>query len=203
MKTLKWKSSIEPLLVQGEFWKILHLKETDLKLKGIRYHLSSDVWTFAINACADSLPFFKNILYSWGNDCLINVATVESLEHCITYFIIAPTCWTDISGTTIVIANITKTLMENDSYHKKHRNICWCRYNTIPPTVLITQQKPDICMVNSQRRIILLMELTVSFKTNIDKAHNTKEDRYASLISDLKEQLIFLPGVCLICELWP
>ncbi len=78
-----------------------------------------------------------------------------------------------------IIANTIRTLRESDSYQNKTIEIsadvecATIMGDTIPPAVHPTQHKPDICILNSQIRKILLMELTVPFETNIDKVHNT------------------------------
>ncbi|XP_033118213.1 uncharacterized protein LOC117117853, partial [Anneissia japonica] len=53
---------------------------------------------------------------------------------------------------------------------------------TVPPSVLITKAKPDIVIVTGN---IELLELTVPFEMNIDKAHRRKEDKYKDTINDI------------------
>ena len=61
----KWVKEIEPLLVQGEFMKVLEHEKTDLSWKSIIYDMPQNVLKFAVNAAIDSLPSNKN-LYRWG-----------------------------------------------------------------------------------------------------------------------------------------
>ena len=58
---------------------------------------------------------------------------------------------------------------------------------TIPPFVIPTQQKPDICFIDTLKKLVTLFELTVPFETNIDAAHQRKEDRYAGLTHDVEK----------------
>ena len=56
---------------------------------------------------------------------------------------------------------------------------------TIPPNILYTSQRPDLVLIFSYHKIVLL-ELTVPFEPNISSARCCKSDKYAPLISDLK-----------------
>ena len=56
---------------------------------------------------------------------------------------------------------------------------------TIPPNITPTQQKPDICHIDNENKTITIIELTIPFETNIDNAHQRKQDRYASLTHDI------------------
>ena len=58
---------------------------------------------------------------------------------------------------------------------------------TVPPTVVPTQQKPDLCFIDFNKKDIILIELTVPFETNIAEAHQRKQDRYAGLVHDIRE----------------
>ncbi len=53
--------------------------------------------------------------------------------------------------------------------------------SSIPCGILLTTQKPDILLINRNKQIIIPIELTVCFGTNILQATNRKRDRYAAL----------------------
>ena len=57
--------------------------------------------------------------------------------------------------------------------------------STIPSHILPTPQRPDLVLLFPNRKIYII-ELTISFDSNLDNAHTRKHDRYASLISDLR-----------------
>ena len=59
---------------------------------------------------------------------------------------------------------------------------------TIPPEILPTQQRPDLVLINEGSKSIIIIELSVPFEQNIHKAHEYKENKYASLVHDLQEQ---------------
>ena len=56
---------------------------------------------------------------------------------------------------------------------------------SIPPQVLVTNQKPDIVILNESLRQIIIFELTCPWDGNIARSHTFKEEKYAPLIADL------------------
>ena len=58
----------------------------------------------------------------------------------------------------------------------------------IPPDILVTNLRPDLFLVNESDRVILLLELTCPFYTNIERSHNYKEEKYAPLVADLSRK---------------
>ena len=60
---------------------------------------------------------------------------------------------------------------------------------TIPISCIVTNQIADLCIYskNENRQSLTVVELTVPFELNIEKAHVRKTEKYSSLISDLKD----------------
>ena len=59
---------------------------------------------------------------------------------------------------------------------------------TIPPDVLVTNQRPDLFLVNRQLRKVILFELTVPWDSNVLTSHDLKVRKYASLVNDLSSR---------------
>jgi hypothetical protein len=59
---------------------------------------------------------------------------------------------------------------------------------TIPPNILVTKLKPDMCVLHEDGVRIDLVELTVPFETNIDKAHSRKQSKYADLVENINQK---------------
>ena len=57
--------------------------------------------------------------------------------------------------------------------------------STVPTDIVITNQRPDIVIVNRDSNHITLIELTIPFYTNIEKAQERKKDRYEQLVNDI------------------
>ena len=61
---------------------------------------------------------------------------------------------------------------------------------TIPPHILVTALKPDICVISSSSQEVIVFELTCPWDTNIARSHDYKSEKYAPLISDLSQRYI-------------
>ena len=186
-----WKGQVEPLLVQGQFVKLLLLADDNLTWKSIMYNLPKGVLSFVTNACIDSLPSYTN-LYRWGkrlsNKCTFCPQTTGTLHH--------------------ILNNCTVCL---ERYEWRHNNILRFLYNTateslstdnakvyadidnfnvaggtIPPHILVTSQRPDLVIIWESTKTILMIELTVPFETNIEDAHERKLQRYKDLTHDIR-----------------
>ena len=59
---------------------------------------------------------------------------------------------------------------------------------SIPPHVLVTNQKPDIFIINESSREAVVFELTCPWDGNISRSHSYKEEKYAPLIADLSRR---------------
>ena len=59
---------------------------------------------------------------------------------------------------------------------------------SIPPHVLVTNQKPDIFIVNGSSHEAVVFELTCPWDDNISRSHSFKEEKYAPLIADLSQR---------------
>ena len=57
---------------------------------------------------------------------------------------------------------------------------------TIPVLCTQTDLVPDLCVVWTNERKMLIVELTVPFELNIEKAHTYKSNKYAPLVSDIE-----------------
>ena len=64
-----------------------------------------------------------------------------------------------------------------------------CNGLTIPSSVIVTQQRPDLVIIDRSTtpHTVWLLELTISFERNIEQAHTRKRNRYAFLEEDIKE----------------
>ena len=58
--------------------------------------------------------------------------------------------------------------------------------STIPPQCTTTPLIPDICVFWEDRRKLTIIELSVPFESNVDKAHAYKESKYTHMITDIE-----------------
>ena len=59
---------------------------------------------------------------------------------------------------------------------------------SIPPHILVTNQRPDIVIVNESLGEVIVSELTCPWDGNIARSHTFKEEKYAPLIADLSQR---------------
>ena len=186
----KWKHEIEPLLVQGEFMKVLEIEKVDLTWKSIIFNMPQGVLKFAVNAAIDSLPSNKN-LYRWGkrmND-LCNLCQAKgTLHHILNNCekMLDRYLWRHNSILHSLLMSIKPTLHDGQQVYADLEGETF-NGGTVPPTVVPTQQKPDLCFIDFNKKDIILIELTVPFETNIAEAHQRKQDRYAGLVHNIRE----------------
>ena len=57
---------------------------------------------------------------------------------------------------------------------------------SLPPSLTITTLKPDIVILDNQKKEAAIFELTVPFESNIHKQHKYKTNKYAHFEKDIK-----------------
>ena len=58
---------------------------------------------------------------------------------------------------------------------------------TIPPNILTTALKPDIVIINKQKKTVWLHELSIAFEDNFKKCDEYKRNKYEILKCDIEE----------------
>ena len=168
--------------------KVLELENVDLTWKSIIFNMPQGVLKFAVNAAIDSLPSNKN-LYRWGkrmNDQCNLCQAKGTLHHILNNCdkMLDRYLWRHNSILRSLLMSIKPDLLDGQQVFADLEGET-INGGTIPPTVIPTQQKPDLCFIDSNKKDIILIELTVPFETNIQEAHTRKQDRYATLIRDI------------------
>ena len=122
--TAYWVKYVEPLLVQGQFVKLLTLEDDNLTWKSIMFDLPKRVLSFVTNSCIDSLPSYTN-LYRWGkrltNKCPFCPLSTGTLHH--------------------ILANCTTFL---ERYEWRHNNILRYIYQTVKESLPDDQLYADM-----------------------------------------------------------
>ena len=58
---------------------------------------------------------------------------------------------------------------------------------TLPANIIVSKLRPDIVIINTKNNSVHLVELTVPFEQNINKAHERKINKYSDLTSDISD----------------
>ncbi len=187
-----WQDYIRPLLQQGNLLKLLHLQSSDLTWRSMIYNLPRGVLSFAVRATIDFLPTFSN-LRNWGKRTTVNCklcGNKETLSH------VLNSCPVSLEQGRLtwrhntILSHIIKLFKSSFSSCSIFADIPGHSTGggTIPPDILVTKLKPDMVVIHDDGVSIDLIELTVPFETNIDKAHEIKQSKYTHLVQDLEEK---------------
>ena len=187
-----WKNYIQPLIVQGNFLKLMESENSDLTWRSIIYDLPKGVLSFAVRSAIDFLPTFNN-LKTWGkrtNTCCKLCSNKETLHHvlnmCPTSLNQGRFTWRHNSVLYSIVTHLSKAISDNTNL-KIYSDLSGMSIGggTIPPNVLPTSQRPDLVLIDDIQKRILVMELTIPFEQNIKDAHDRKMHKYGSLMADL------------------
>ncbi len=187
----KWLEQIEPLVKQGNMFKIAELSDGDLTWKSYMFNLPKGLLSFATRAAIDVLPTGDN-LKIWGKSDKVNC---ELCGNRSTLLHVLNGCTTALNQGRFtfrhnaIISFLVGFLKENVSEAiKVYSDIQGCTVNggTIPAHIVPTAEKPDIVCVNAKEKSISILELSVPFETNIDKARSYKSNKYSNLITDIE-----------------
>ena len=187
-----WISHLKTLVVQGQFLTISQELNSDFNFRSLLTDLPRNILKFLSNACIDTNPTNVN-LKRWKKRsnascklCSNKETLLHVLNNCKTMLLDGRYTWRHNS-----ILNYIHELIAS-KYSDSHFKI-FCDLpgkmkgiSTIPTDIFVTSQKPDLCLVNSEAKEIILMELTVPFESNINSAHTRKSTRYELLINDLQ-----------------
>ena len=83
--------------------------------------------------------------------------------------------------------NFLKSSLKDSDVLNCDLDDCKRGFTTVPINCSVTNLIPDLCLFseNDNGKNLLILELTVPFELNIEKAHIRKSNKYAALISDI------------------
>ena len=189
------ESHAERTVKQGGWHEALGQLDGDLRWKSSLVGLSEATYSFVVRSLVDALPTNSNLML-WKK-------------------VISPSCGSCGSKSQTLLHVLNNCDRKLDLYTWRHNNVllqlkefiaskvhgydilcdvcirdsCFVegKVHTIPIDLLQTNLRPDLVLVNRATKVIIIVELTVPFETNIVNAHQRKADRYAPLIAGLEE----------------
>ena len=186
-----WKEKVGSYIMQGDYLALLMEEGSCITWKSFMWDVPQGVLKFAINAGINTLPTFDN-LKRWGkrtNDRCPFCGNIQTLLHvlsnCGTALEQGRYTWRHNSVLLSIIDGIRGDLIDGfllfsdmEGFHAPHGGV-------IPPDILVTNLKPDLFLVNESNKVIVLLELTCPWDSNIERSHNFKQEKYAPLVADL------------------
>ena len=186
----KLKNHVESLQVQGSLLTLASQEKEDLIWKSTMFQLKSGTLKFMLNAGIDTLPTPAN-LQRW------KFSSSDKCKLC------------GNRGTTNHYLNCCKVMLDTKRYTWRHNNIINFIVNnvdkekfkvysdlpgweaagggTIPADLCITNLKPDIVIIDNDKKILHIYELTVPLTMNIDQRNAEKTQKYSHLITDITD----------------
>ena len=190
-----WREYIKPLVQQGNMLKLIDLENMDLTWRSIIYDLPRGVLSFAVRSAIDYLPTFSN-LKKWGKrsqtKCKLcgNYETLlHVLNNCSVSLNQGRYTWRHNSILKHTLSAL-KGFIEstnNDLLLFSDISGFTTTGGTLPVNVIVSKLKPDMVIHNKQDNSIHLVELTVPFEANIQKAHDRKAQKYRDLVCDISD----------------
>ena len=151
------------------------------------FQLKSGTLKFMLNASIDTLPTPAN-LKRW------KCTTSDKCKLC------------GNRGTTNHYLNCCKIMLDTQRYTWRHNNLINFIVNsvdtkhtvfsdlpgceaagggTIPADLCVTNLKPDIVIIDNEKKTLHIFELTVPLTSNIDQRHAEKSQKYAHFLTDI------------------
>ena len=182
-----WKDHVNSLVVQGNLLALASAEHSDAIWKSYVFDLKKGTLKFLLNAQLDTLPTGANLV-RW------NKSSNDKCKLC------------KFRETTYHILNCCKSSLDQGKYTWRHNNIInyivenvdTTRFKvysdipgymvgngTIPPEICITNEKPDIVIIDYKSKTLNIFELTVPFELNIEDRHKQKSNKYAHFIEDI------------------
>lgn len=182
---------VRSLVKQGSFLQLLQESESDATWKSYIFGLPAYAMKFVLNSCLDTLATRAN-LFKWGK------MTTDKCRRC------------NSKETTQHILNGCQASLEDGRYTFRHDSVLayittcvnterfkvYCDIKgfnavgggTIPPSILVTEKRPDLLIVEDSQKIVWIYELTCPFETRLEEAHRLKAHKYDSLLLDLEDK---------------
>ena len=185
---------------QGCAVELLDVMDCDQLWNACLVGLSQSTYSFVVNSLSDSLPTNNN-LKLWNktisSHCKMCNAEIETLLH------VLNACPRMLDRYKWRHDNVLHLLHEfvSESFKDKPDVEVFCDLvisndiiqfdqcnQTIPDSVYLTAERPDLVILNRSEMKIIIVELTVPFEQNFQKAYVRKADKYMSLVAGIEEQ---------------
>ena len=200
LKDSKVEAAARECSKQGCAVELLDVMDSDQSWNSCLLGLSQPTYCFLLNSMSDSLPTNCN-LKLWNktlsSHCKACDAEKETLLH------VLNACPRMLDRYKWRHDNVLNLLHEFvcESYKDNADVDVLCDLvisngiiqsdqcqQTIPDSVYLTAERPDLVIFNRSRKRIVILELTIPFEQNFQKAYTRKADRYKALVAGIEER---------------
>ena len=183
----KLLNHVETLQVQGSLLSLASQEKEDLLWKSTMFQLKSGTLKFMLNACIDTLPTPAN-LRRWKKTscdkcklCGNRATSNHYLNCCSTMLNTGRYTWRHNNLVNFIVTNV-------DNKFKVFSDLPGWEATgggTIPVNLCVTNLKPDIVIMDTQKKHMHIFELTCPLSMNIDKRNQEKSKKYAPFVTDI------------------
>ena len=189
-----WSVRIRSLIMQGNFLSLLIEEDSYVTWKSYLWNMPRGLVKFAVNSSLESLATADN-LKRWGKRAsdlcpICSGQGKQTLNHVLSSCNVSLTqgqfTWRHDSVLHTLHSFIKDTIRDGFNLFADIAGLDACGGRVFPPNVIVTSQRPDMVVLNSELSKIIIFELTCPFDSNINTAHDFKVGKYASLVGDLQ-----------------
>ena len=187
-----WNNKVEHLTMQGDFLKLLIEEKENVTWQALIRNVPRGIMSFALNSVTNTLPSPDN-LKRWGKRVVSRCplcSNTGTLHHILNFCPIALTQGRYNFRHDSVLNHLASVIIGNKPDNLEvYADIPGLDINgsTIPPDILVTLSRPDLVLINRSRKTVWLLELTCSFESNIQVAHQRKALKYTDIKSDIED----------------
>ena len=170
------------LVVQGQ--TVCNFKGKDADTwASVVFSLLKKIFKFALNSSTDTLPYNKNLCLGKklkSPSCPL-CGQVQTLLHILNHCPVAPEKRRYNERHDSVLSRIHSFLADHLPQGMKILADLPGTVYTFPPSIALTNEKPDIVLWNSST--VHLVELTVPFESGLEEASSRKQAKYEDLVA--------------------
>ena len=186
---------VRTLVKQGKFLELTHLEKNDATWQSFIFNLPKGTMKFVLNSAIDTLPTKVN-LKLWGK--LVN-----------------DRCFCSKRQTLNHVLNCCIPSLNQGRFTYRHDNVlnyiaqcldkakfeCYIDIEghqtpgggTFPPSLVVTNLKPDIVIIDKVKKKVNIFELTVPSEVRIDTANKLKQEKYSHFRTDIQYEVTVTP----------
>ena len=183
---------VQTLILQGNYLQLTKLQQADATWQSFIFNLPKGTMKWLLNSSINTLPTKTN-LKQWGK--LVN-----------------DKCFCGQRQTLNHILNCCKPSLDQGRFTFRHDNIlhyiskcldkkrfqCFLDLEghkteaegTIPSSLMVTLQRPDIVIVDQRTKSVKIFELTVPAEPRLETAHSLKMESYSHFSTDIKTHTV-------------
>ena len=180
-------TQLNTLIKQGEFLKFSIEEKQDSVWKSFKWNLKSGTAKSLINSTIHTLPT-QNNLKLWNkasSDKCHLCGNKDSTKHMLSFCKVALEQGRLLWRHSNIVKNIVQNIVHKYVVHSDVEGYTTPNGGTIPAALTVTGLKPDITVMDVEKKLFEILELSVPFEDCIMARHRYKANHYAHFSTDI------------------